>query len=244
MPIGEADANIFNCPSCARPLGVGVRRCPGCATRLIGGIKATRAVSLVSIGMLVGILVGGSLMAVVSAGARVTQGAAAVPQPSSASASQLPVASAAPPIVDPGVPKSALSALRQSVTLNQRVLVDADRLRAALGASSPTGHAIAPIMRNLASTVDFGRGVAVGVAVWDDGAAVSASLVKLYDKIGTIAESGLSASIGNSKAYVTSATKMLKAVAGVTAIDAASRKLALSAGVELPPLDTDSATSP
>jgi len=43
LPIGETDANIFNCPACARPLVVGTTRCPGCSTGLISGIRATRA---------------------------------------------------------------------------------------------------------------------------------------------------------------------------------------------------------
>jgi hypothetical protein len=33
--IGTADANIFLCPRCTRPLAVGVSRCAGCRTRLV-----------------------------------------------------------------------------------------------------------------------------------------------------------------------------------------------------------------
>lgn len=236
MPIGEADANIFNCPSCARPLGVGVRRCPGCRTHLVSGVKAAKAVGFIGVGLLVGTFVGGSLMAVVFAGNR-PAGAAVVPQPSIAGATQLPAASAVVPVVDPAIPRSAMSALRQTVVLNQRILVDADRLRAALDASKPTGYEIAPILRSLASTADFGKGVAPGVAAWKDGAAVSAGLVAFYEKVGSVAASGLSSSIGNSSAYVTSATRMLDVVAGVNDLDAASRELAASADIELPPMD-------
>ena len=50
LPIGELDANIFACPACSRPLGTGTRRCPGCATRLIAGVKASRAVVFVGVG--------------------------------------------------------------------------------------------------------------------------------------------------------------------------------------------------
>ena len=51
LPIGEIDSNIFNCPACARPLGVGTSRCPGCATRLVAGVQAGRAIAFVAVGL-------------------------------------------------------------------------------------------------------------------------------------------------------------------------------------------------
>jgi hypothetical protein len=65
---------------------------------------------------------------------------------------------------------------------------------------------------------------------------VSDDLVTFYAAIAATAEQGLSASLRSSRAYSTAAEQMLDIVAGVEAIDAASRKLAASADLELPPL--------
>ena len=62
IPIGELDSEIFDCPACARPLAAGTRRCPACSTRLIDGIKATKAAEFVVAGLLIGSLVGGGVV--------------------------------------------------------------------------------------------------------------------------------------------------------------------------------------
>ncbi len=233
LPIGETDANIFSCPACARPLGVGASRCAGCGTRLIAGVQAARAVGFMAIGLISGTLIGGGIMAVASA----LSGPAAVAvvePPAVVIPTQVPVASAPIPVVDPAIPTSALSALRQSAVLNQRILADADRLTLALAASKPSGNEIAPILRSLASTAAFGRGVAPDVGDWDDGAAVSTDLVTFYDTVRSIAADGLEASLGNPRAYIKAAERMLDAAAGITALDAASRALAATADLDLP----------
>jgi hypothetical protein len=190
-------------------------------------------------GLVAGIMVGSALMAVAIFGNRTTPGGI-VAQPPVVTPSQLPIPSAAVPPADPVIPTSAVSALRQSVVLNQRVLADVARLRVALDAAQPSGNEIATVLRSLASTAAFGQGVALEVAEWDDGAAVSAGLVAFYASVGTIASDGLSASIGNPKAYVAAAKHMLTAATGITDLDTASRALALSANLELPPLQPSS----
>lgn len=243
MPIGESDANIFNCPACARPLGTGVPRCPGCGTRLLAGVQLNRAMAFIGIGLATGVLVGGGIMAVVSAAGRAAEVAVVVP-PAVVTPSQLPVATAGVPVVDPAVPVSALSALRQSAVVNQRIVGDAERLTAALASSRPSANDIAPVLRSLAATATFGRGIAPEVADWSDGAAVSAGLADFYGSVGAIATDGLSSSVRNPAAYVAAAKRMLTAIAGVTALDAASRALAATADVDLPPLDPSAASAP
>lgn len=237
LPIGEADANIFNCPACARPLGAGVSRCPGCGTRLLAGVQLGRAVSFIGAGLVVGMLVGGTVIGAMGVGRRTVDLPVVAPPVNHPSAA--PIASSGAPIVVPGVPTSALSALRQSATLNQRVLADADRLALALATPGASGKEIAPILRNLASTASFGRGIAVDVGEWDAGADVSNGLAGFYDQIGTVARDGLTASVSNRSAYVAAARAVLKTVAGLPALDAASRTLAAEAQVELPPVLTE-----
>jgi len=243
MPIGESDANIFNCPACARPLGTGVSRCPGCGTRLLAGVQLNRALVFIAVGLATGVLVGGGIMGIVSGASRAAEVAIVAPQ-AIVTPSQLPVATAGAPAVDPAIPTSALSALRQSAVVNQRILGDAERLTLALASSQPSASAIAPVLRSLAATAAFGRGIAPEVADWGDGAAVSAGLADFYGSVGAIAADGLTASVRNPSAYIAAAKRMLTAIAGVTDLDAASRALAATADVDLPPLDPSAAGAP
>jgi hypothetical protein len=236
VAIGEADANIFNCPRCSRPLAVGTSRCATCGMRMVAGVPLTHVSGFVAAGLVVGLLVGGGVVAAVTALSRpvdkpISQ-APTVVLPSAAPV----VPSAAPPVVDPAIPAAAVSALRQSTTLNQRLLADADRLAAALRSDRPSGAEIAPLLRTLASTASFGDRLAPTVAEWSDAAAVSEGLVAFYASVGRVAEEGLAASVQNSRAYVHAGKRMLVVLGQLTNLDAASRALAASADIELPPL--------
>lgn len=236
LPIGEVDANIFACPACSRPLGVGTRRCPGCGTGLIAGVRVSRVIVFVGVGLFSGMIASAGLMAVMSfAGTRPADVAVAPPAPIVAP-SQAPIASAVAPADVPGIPSSAVSALRQSTFLNQRVVADAERLATVLAASRPSGSDIAPILRSLASSASFGARLAPSVGGWDRGDVVSRDLVKFYSDIGGMADEGLSASLSDARAYVATAKEMLKILARLEGIDAASRSLAGSADIDLPPL--------
>ena len=238
LPIGEVDANILACPACARPLDAGSRRCPGCATRLIAGVKATKAVAFLVVGGLAGTVLGAGIVAAASfLGTR--PAAAVAPAPAVVRPSQAPIASAPAPVGAPGapgVPSSALSALRQSTLLNQRVLDDAGRLAAALSMSEPSSSEIAPILRSMASTAMFGQRLAPTVGDWAEADAVSADLVAFYAAIIETADQGLSSSLSSDRSYAAAAERMQRIVAGLEALDAASRRLAASADLELPPL--------
>jgi hypothetical protein len=242
LPIGEVDANIFNCPACARPLGNGVPRCPGCGTRLLAGVQLNRALGFIVGGITVGLLVGGGAMAAVFSTRPAEQ--AVVEPPAVVTPTQVPVATVAPPAVDPSVPTSALSALRQSTVVNQRILADAERLTLALSGPTPSGRDIAPVLRSIKATAAFGNGIAKDVADWTDGATVSAGLSEFYGSIGTIAADGLTASLRSGAAYASSAERMLAAIASLPELDAASRTLAATADAELPPLDPDGLSAP
>ena len=234
LPIGETDANIFNCPACARPLGTGVARCTGCWTRLIAEVQAGRAVGFMAIGLFAGVVAGGIMAAMVLTSRPVeTVVVQSLPIVTPTAA---PLASAALPVVNPGIPTTALSALRQSAVLNQRIVVDAERLTEALAASSPSGNVIAPILRSLAWTATFGGGMASAVGDWDEGASVSTGLVALYASIGSVADEALSSSIRNPEAYIAAARQMLVTIGGVVDLDAASRVLAAKAGLDMPPV--------
>jgi hypothetical protein len=240
LPIGEADANIFNCPACARPLAVGTPRCPECNTRLIDGIRATRAIGFMAIGVLIGAIAGAGTVGVVAAVALAEP--VAVVDTSDITG---PVSSGAPaasaPVVapDPTIPGAALAALRQSTLLNQRLVVDGDRLSAALAAKKPSAVEIARILRVLAASAAFGDRIAPDVAVWSDGQVVSEGLTDFYSNVGATAREGLTASINNTKAYVAAGKAMKGVLAGLDDLDAEARVLAAWADVSLPPLQPE-----
>ncbi len=234
LAIGEPDSNIFLCPRCARPLAAGVSRCGGCRSRLVAGVQLVKVAGFVALGLAVGLALGGGgvgLFALTRPSGEVIVAPPPVTAPSSA-----PVASGVPNPLPPAIPSAALSALRQSTVLNQRLLSDADLLDRALAARNPSSSEIAPILRGLASTAAFGVRLAPTVSTWDQGQAVSQGLAAFYGSIGRIADQGLSASLSNEPAYLTAGRRMRSVLDRLTDLDAASRGLAASAGVELPPL--------
>jgi hypothetical protein len=235
VAIGAADANIFLCPRCTRPLAVGVSRCAGCGTRLVAGVQLLKVGGFVGLGLAAGLVVGGGVVAAAMSTARPVDIPVAQP-PVAVVPSAAPVISAAPPPIVPAVPPAALSALRQSTVVNQRLLADADLLAAALAGANPSAAEIAPLLRGLASNAAFGDRLAPAVGAWDDGDAVSQGLAAFYDSVARIADEGLSASLTNESAYIDAGRKMLAIMDGLTDLDAASRGLAASADVELPPL--------
>lgn len=238
VAIGASDQNIFLCPSCTKPLAVGVSRCSGCGTRLVAGVPLLRVGGFVGLGLVAGMLVGGGLVAAVSATSRPADIAVAQP-PVAVVPSAAPLVSAVPAPVAPAVPAvppSALSALRQSTVVNQRLLADADQLTRALASADPSAAEIAPLLRGLATNAAFGDRLAPAVATWDEGVAVSQGLAAFYASIARVADEGLAAALTNERAYVDAGKKMLLILDGLTDLDAASRGLAASADTELPPL--------
>lgn len=237
--VGEADTDIFNCPRCSRPLAVGNSRCAGCGLRMVAGVPLIRVSGFVAVGLVLGLVLGGGVVAAVTMLPRAADRPVAQVR-TTVLPSVVPVApvapSAAPPIVDPAIPASAVSALRQSTTLNLRLLADADRLAAALRADRPSGAEIAPLLRGLASTASFGDRLAPAVAEWADAGAVSQGLSAFYAAVGRVAQEGLAASVLNSRAYVDAGKRMLRVLDQITDLDAASRALAATADIELPPL--------
>ena len=237
VAIGPTDANIFHCPRCSRPLAVGVSKCAGCGTHLVAGVPLLKVSGFIGAGLIVGLLIGGGVGAAMLLGRPGT--ATIVPPPvvavpSVAPASVAPVPSVVP--IVPAVPPAALSALRQSTVINQRLLADAELLSQAMAASSPAATEIAPLLRSLASTAAFGDRAATTVGTWDEASVVATDLGAFYASIDRIAGEGLTASLNNPRAYRDAGRKMLAVLAGVTDLDAAARGLAATVDVELPPL--------
>ena len=136
--IGDADAHVFNCPVCARPLPDGTFKCPGCSTHLVFGVTLKRAGGLLSFGLVVGILFGGLAMSVaIGLGLPSTSaagnGTTGITNPGTGPApTPDPVTGIVP---DVAVPKAALSAMRQIALLDQRIAEDGAALKSAVKAN-------------------------------------------------------------------------------------------------------------
>ena len=165
LAIGEADAHVFNCPTCSRPLSDGTPKCPGCGTRLIMGVAVRRAVTLMGFGAIVGLFIGGMLTSVViksargpggDDGVRSADGVAKPVASAAAGPSAVPVATAIP------VPPAAQSALRQAAILDARIAEDATALSRIAG--SGTANDIAKVLRTLSADAAIGADLAPRIA--------------------------------------------------------------------------------
>jgi hypothetical protein len=190
----------------------------------------------VGVGLFSGMIASAGLMALLTRAPARPVDVAVAPPATTVQATQVPIVPDPAPAAVTGIPSSAVSALRQSTFLNQRVMSDAARLEAVLAEARPSGSEIAPILRSLGSSAAFGARLAPTVGEWDAGSPVSKDLTDFYADIAGTANEGLSASLADSRSFVASAHEMLKILARLDGIDAASRTLAGKADIELPPL--------
>jgi hypothetical protein len=237
--IGEPDAHVFNCPKCARPLTEGTPRCPGCGTKLIMGVALRRASVLIGFGFVVGAFLGGGLMSVVISTLIDPASSVAAAEPldgSIAPVSSHPGASGAPVVLDLAIPVGALPSLRQASLLDARFAADSKALARAYKSRASNAE-LAAIIRSLATNASIGTNLLPQLRTWPAAQKLASARNAFYVSVSTIADDGLGKSLTNRKAYRNTAKRMLTALKKLDAIDAASRTLALTGGLELPPVD-------
>ncbi len=156
--------------------------------------------------------------------------------PSSSLGSGTPDASATPSetIVVPVPPASAVAALRGTAVINGRIAADGTNLRTTLARKGLSASDLAKALRVLAADAAAGIDLTSRMAPWTAASTVQTGLANFYSTIASTARDGLHAPLSDLAAYRSTAKAMLKAVAGLGTIDAASRALAASAGLELP----------
>jgi hypothetical protein len=238
LAIGEADAHVFNCPSCSRPLTDGTPKCPGCGTRLIMGVAVRRAVTLIGFGAIVGLFVGGMVTSVIikslvdptaTTAFDPADGVAKPVASAVAGPTAVPVATAIP------VPPAALSAMRQTAILDARIADDATALSRIAG--NGTANDIAKVLRLLSADAAIGADIAPRIAAWPGAETLSGERAAFYAAIANSAHASLGDSISDTKAYRANAKAMLKILKGLPALDETARTLAAVAEVELPVVD-------
>ena len=195
---------------------------------LIMGVAVRRAVTLIGFGAVVGLFVGGMVTSVVikslvdPSAATAVDPADGVAKPVASAAagpSAIPVASAIP------VPPAAMSALRQTAILNGRIAEDATALSRLGGSGTANDIAQGPAgarRRRGHRRRHRRRGSRPGRAPRPCPATAPPSI----RAITASAHASLGDSISDTKAYRANAKSMLKVLARLAALDAASRTLA------------------
>jgi predicted lysophospholipase L1 biosynthesis ABC-type transport system permease subunit len=235
--IGEADAHVFTCPACSRPLSNGTMKCPGCGSRLIMGVLVKRAGAILALGIAIGVVVGGGLMgsiAMLSASADT----AAIQQPVATIPTAAPVAAAVPTAAPPlaAAPQTAIAALSGTAVVNGRITVDAMSLKTTLATRGVSTIEIARALRSLAADAALGMDLTGRMAPWTDARPVTAELDAFYRSMASAARDGLRASLTDAGAYRASATAMLATIEDLGTVDASSRTLAATVSLELAPV--------
>jgi hypothetical protein len=233
--LSTRDRDAINCPVCGRRIGPSVTRCPGCTTRLLLGVHLKRASVFVGIGIAAGLLIGGTLTAMVATGLRpappvVVAGGIVTPTAS-------PVATTAPTVSPSAVAVTTANAnaLHQSADLTARLTSRAAALRALIRARSLDTPAVARVLRATATDAANGATIAPRLANWPAAAELSTELTAFYAEAAAIAREGLRASLAYPEAYRDSGRRMLTLFDRLAAIDALTQTVATDTGVALRP---------
>ena len=191
---------------------------------------------------MIGILLGGATTAAAIALSLHDTAAATTPGASAAPGAVTPNAvtpTAAPPLVAPpefAAPVAAVSALSGTAVVDGRIAVDAATLASTLGRSNASSIELARALRSLAADAALGIDLASRLAPWTDAAPVQTGLDDFYRAMAEEARTGLRSSLNDPGAYRKAGARMLTVLRTMGAIDAKSRDLAGTIGLELPPV--------
>jgi hypothetical protein len=236
IAIGETDSHVFNCPSCARPLVEGTSRCPGCNTRLIMGVALRRSGMILVLGVVIGVLIGGTVMSAVVGMSLRERPLAVTPATVPAAARTAPAAvpTYAPHI--PVAPSGAMAALSAAAVVNDRIANDARLLAGLLATDTASSVDLARSLRALGADAAVGMDLTARLSPWTAATPVAGQLDAFYRGMSQLTQTGLRAPLSDASAYHDTGTRMLTAIASIGEVDAAARALAATVELTLPPL--------
>jgi hypothetical protein len=235
--IGAATA-LFDCPKCSRPLPVGTSVCPECKTRLIGRRTARRVWSMVGAALVAVVAVALGMTAVLAMSGGSTNGTGTVPSHapsaggSTGSAAPTETASATPP----GIPAGAEVALSGTTLVNTRMTQDGAALARVLADKKSQTIDVARAIRVVAADAQQGLDMSGRLATWTEATAVKAQLDAFYQGIADTARDAFRASLTDDATYRQAGARLVTEIRKVDDVDAASRTLATSVGLQLPAL--------
>jgi hypothetical protein len=236
-PTIGADAPLFDCPGCGRPLTKGTSRCPQCGTRLVGGRPLRRVGTIAAIGFVLVVVLGGVMTAALAMSGPGPSVGGVVPPGTGPSGAPTPtptVAVATPTPLD--IPPGAAAALSGTTAVNTRISVDRAALAAVLADRGAQTIDIARALRALAADAQLGLDMTGRLAPWTAAAAVTGQLDTFYRSLADTARDALRASLTDEDGYRRAGALMLTQTRALDEVDAASRALAADVGLQLPPL--------
>lgn len=236
--IGDSDSRVFTCPGCSRPLPNGTWRCPGCGAKLVLGVQLHRAVGILGIGVVVGVISAG-ILGMTLTGGLPFGGTAAAPGATGATGAQASAGASASNgvvVLPANVPQTAVGALKGTAVVNARIVADAAALNKVLAKKGDTTAQIARALRVLAADAAQGSDMTGRMAGWADASALKKQLNGFYLSMADTARDGLQGALTDKAGYKSAGKRMVAVVKGLGAVDTASRKLAATVGVELLPL--------
>lgn len=229
MAIGDAESGIFNCPVCQRPLATGVSRCPGCATRLVMGVQANKAATLLGAGGVGGLIVGGTMVAVLL----LAMGPPTQPQVAGGGSRGGTPASSDPAVPGAPVPVSVVNALAQTSGLNARLALYQVDLAAAVKPSKPRGADVARVLRAIATDATSAASAVSALTNWPEGRLLAFQLEKFYADVRSATSSALKVSLTNSAGYRKNGGKVVTLLDRIPALQADAKAIAEANGLDL-----------
>ncbi len=142
-------------------------------------------------------------------------------------------AKAGAPTPPPRVPTAAASALRLTITVDDRLAASAATLRS-MNLEKADPVAIATILRTIASDSAWGIDVVGRLGEWPAAAALQGTLREYYTAVAATARDGLSATISSASAYRTAAKRMLAIAGRLVELRTSSVDLAVANGISVP----------
>lgn len=210
------------------------------------GVKLRRAGAILALGIVLGVLAGGGTTAAAitlslrdsKAGAIVT----ASSPPASPTPRPTPSIQTEPTVLNGS--QAAMSALSGTAVVNGRISADAATLSSTLATRGASAIEIARVLRSLAADAALGIDLTDRLAPWPEAAPVMTDLARFYQALADSARNGLRLSFVDTAGYRTAGAETLTVLARLGEVDAASRALALTQDLELPPVIIDGGKAP
>jgi hypothetical protein len=187
---------------------------------------------LVVSGCAMGVIVGAGLAVVLAFAGRPAQASAEVPNASGVPA--VVEGSFDPSLVSGPVPSTAATALRLSVTIEDRLAASAASLKKQVKVKHFSAVTAATTIRTIAADAAWGSDNVDRLAGWPAAAPLRAQLEAFYDSLRAEARDALSVSMKDNAKYKTHAQRMIKLLASVKARRAAIAALAAANRISIP----------
>jgi hypothetical protein len=158
------------------------------------------------------------------------------PSASGATGTTAPSPNVTPAPATPGIPAGAAVALSGTTLVNTRISQDGAALARILSDKSSRPIDIARAIRVLAADAQQGLDMSGRLKPWPEAATVADQLDTFYKSLADTARDALRASLTDDEAYRRAGARLVTETRDIDEVDAASRALASSVGLQLPAL--------